>query len=130
MQTNRVTRQQVLDASKGMLQKQFYVVFSTPTDGLGPVMQNLPIHLEHQCQIERDGILVAAGPHWSEDEQYWEGDGMFVIRATSLEHAKAIAAQDPMHQCGARRFSIRPWLVNEGRLNLKVEFSTGKVTVD
>lgn len=130
MQTNRVTREQVLEASKGMLQKQFYVVFSTPTDGLGPVMQNLPIHLEHQCKIERDGILVAAGPHWSDDEQYWDGDGMFVIRATSIEHAKAIAAEDPMHQCGARRFSIRPWLVNEGRLNLKVDFSTGKVTVD
>lgn len=130
MQTNRVTREQVLEASQGMLQKQFYVVFSTPTHGLGPVMQNLPIHLEHQCQIERDGILVAAGPHWSDDEQYWDGDGMFVIRATSIEHAKAIAAQDPMHQCGARKFSIRPWLVNEGRLNLKIEFSTGKVKVD
>ena len=34
MQTNRVTREQVLEASRGMLQKQFYVVFSTPTDGL------------------------------------------------------------------------------------------------
>jgi uncharacterized protein len=34
----KVTRQDILEASKGMLQKQFYVVFSTPTGGLGPVV--------------------------------------------------------------------------------------------
>ncbi|MGY2290958.1 hypothetical protein ACW9H6_13650 [Pseudomonas sp. SDO528_S397] len=54
---------------------------------------------------------------------------MFIIRATSIQHAKEIAAQDPMHQCGARTFSVRPWLVNEGRLNVSVEFSTGKFTL-
>ena len=31
----RVTREQVLEASKGMLKKQFYVVFSTTTNGIG-----------------------------------------------------------------------------------------------
>ena len=30
MATIRVTRKQILEASKGMLQKQFYVVFSNP----------------------------------------------------------------------------------------------------
>lgn len=125
----RVTREQVLEASKGMLQKQFYAVFSTPADGIGAVMENLHQHLEHQCKIEREGILVAAGPHWSDDEQFWDGDGLFIIRATSIEQAKAIAAEDPMHQCGARTFSVRPWLVNEGRLNVQVEFSTGKFTL-
>jgi hypothetical protein len=39
MTTMRVTREQILEASKGMLQKQFYVVFSTPTSGIGPVME-------------------------------------------------------------------------------------------
>lgn len=129
MHSKRVTREQVLEASKGMLQKQFYAVFSTPANGIEAVMDNLHEHLEHQCKIERDGILVAAGPHWSDDEQYWDGDGLFIIRATSLEQANSIAAQDPMHQCGARTFSIRPWLVNEGRLNLSIEFSTGKFTL-
>ncbi|MGY2161252.1 YciI family protein [Pseudomonas tolaasii] len=112
-----------------MLQKQFYAVFSTPANGIEAVMENLHEHLEHQCQIERDGILVAAGPHWSDDEQYWDGDGLFIIRAASIEHANRIAAQDPMHKCGARAFSVRPWLVNEGRLNLSIEFSTGKFTL-
>jgi uncharacterized protein len=130
MTTMRVTREQILEASKGMLQKQVYVVFSTPTSGIGPVMENLAKHLEHQRNIERAGILVAAGPHWTDDEKYWDGDGMFVIRASSIEHARELAAADPMHQCGARAFTVRPWLVNEGRLNFQIDFSTGKMTLD
>src|ERR1700678_4311465 len=92
-----VTKDDIMQASKGMLQKQFYVVHTTPTNGLGPVMENLEAHLAHQCKIEADGIMVAAGPHWTEDETQWEGDGMFVIRARSLAHAKELAASDPMH---------------------------------
>lgn len=130
MEAKRVTREQVVEASKGMLKKQFYVVFSRPANGLGPVMENIATHLEHQCKIERDGILVAAGPQWTDDEKYWDGDGMFVIRASSMEHARELAASDPMHQCGARSFTVRPWLVNEGGLNLRIEFSTGKMTLD
>jgi len=129
MATIRVTREQVLEASKGMLQKQFYVVFSTPTNGIGPVMENLPKHLEHQREIERAGILVAAGPQWTDDGKYWDGDGMFVIRASSIEHARELAGLDPMHLCGARGFTVRPWLVNEGRLNLQIDFSTAKMTL-
>ncbi len=125
-----VTRQQVLDASKGMLQKQFYVVFSTPTNGVGPVMENLPAHLEHQCKIERDGIMVAAGPHWTDDEESWLGEGMFVIRAKSLAHARELAAGDPMHQCGARSFVVRPWLVNEGALTIRLSFSDGNFVLE
>src|SRR5260370_12876838 len=129
MQSHRVTREQGLEASKGMLQKQFYVVFSTPTNGIGPVMENLHTHLEHQCRIERDGILVAAGPHWTDDEKYWDGEGMFVIRAGSLVEARELAGSDPMHQCGARSFVVRPWLVNEGSLQLHFSFSDGRMTL-
>ncbi|ADV84370.1 YciI family protein [Terriglobus saanensis] len=130
MNSPLITREQVLEASKGMLQKQFYVIFSKPTNGIEPVMENLPRHLKHQCQIERDGILVAAGPHWADDEKHWEGDGMFVIRATSLADANRLAALDPMHQCGARSFTIRPWLINEGSLNLHISFSDGRMVLE
>ena len=36
-----ITAQQVLEASRGMLQRQYYVVFSSPTNGIEPVMANL-----------------------------------------------------------------------------------------
>ncbi len=128
-EANRITREDVLNASKGMLQKQFYMIHSTPTNGIGPVMENLHAHLEHQMKMERDGIMLAAGPHWSDDEKYWDGEGTFVVRATSFAHATELAAADPMHKAGARSFKVRPWLINEGGFSLRVTFSDGKFQI-
>jgi uncharacterized protein len=122
----RVTREQVLEASRGMLQMQFYMVHSFPTSGLEPVMKNLGEHLEHQCAMERSGVMLAAGPHWTDDETCWDGEGTFVIRAKSLAHAHEIAAADPMHKSGARKFRVRPWLINEGGFTLRITFSDRK----
>ncbi len=116
----------ILDASKGMLQKQLYVVFTKPTRGLGPVLENLNGHLEFQCSLERRGIMFGAGPFWTDDEQEWLGEGMVIIRAASLAEAKRIAAEDPMHESGARSFVVRPWLLNEGTITVKITYSDGK----
>ena len=115
----------ILKASEGMLQKQLYVVFTTPTNGLGPVMENVGRHLEFQIELEEKGIMFGAGPFWTDDEQSWEGDGMVIIRAGSLDEARKIAESDPMHQCGARSFTVRPWLLNEGTVTIKVRYSDG-----
>ncbi len=115
----------ILNASKGMLQKQLYVVFTTPTNGLGPVMENVGRHLEFQIELEEKGIMFGAGPFWTDDEQSWEGDGMVIIRAGSLDEARKIAESDPMHKSGARSFTVRPWLLNEGTVTLKVRYSDG-----
>jgi hypothetical protein len=50
---------------------------------------------------------------------------MVIIRADSLAHAREIAASDPMHVAGARSFTVRPWLLNEGRITVEVNFSSG-----
>jgi uncharacterized protein YciI len=110
----------------GYLARQLYAVFSTPTDGMGPVMANLEVHLQHQVAMEKSGLMFAAGPFWTQDEQHWEGEGMFVLRAESMAHANELAAADPMHKSGARSFRVRPWLVNEGSITVKMNFSTGK----
>jgi hypothetical protein len=31
-------------------------------------------------RLEKEGIMFAAGPNWTDDEKSWEGDGMLVIR--------------------------------------------------
>ncbi len=121
-----ITREDVLEASKGMLQKQLYVYFTTPVSGMGPVMENLDAHLAFQVELEKKGIMFGAGPHWSEDEKRWEGDGMVIIRAGSLAEAREIAASDPMHSSGARSFTVRPWLMNEGTVTIKISYSDGK----
>ncbi len=121
-----ITREDVLEACKGMLQKQLYVYFTTPASGMGPVMENLDAHLAFQIELEKKGIMFGAGPHWSEDEKRWEGDGMVIIRAGTLAEAREIAASDPMHSSGARSFTVRPWLMNEGTVTIKISYSDGK----
>jgi hypothetical protein len=119
----------VLDASRGMLQRQLYAIFTTPVDGLGPVFANIEAHLAFQVQIEQEGIMYAAGPMWTDDEQSWEGEGMVVVRAESRAAAIAIAERDPMHKSGARTFNVRPWLVNEGSITVRMDNSTQKFTI-
>jgi hypothetical protein len=126
MNETRVKAKDVLEASKGMLQKQLYVVFTKPTKGLGPVLANLKEHLDFQCSLERRGIMFGAGPFWADNEEDWLGEGMVIIRAGSLAEAKAIAAEDPMHKSGARDFTVRPWLLNEGTLTVRITYSDGK----
>ena len=126
MSEPRVTAQDVMKACDGMLQKQLYVVTTTPANGMGPVMENLEEHLKFQIELEQKGIMFGAGPFWSDDEQMWEGEGMVIIRAGSLAEAKQIAASDPMHASGARTYRVRPWLMNEGTVTIKITYSDGK----
>ncbi len=114
-----------LSKEKGFLAAQFYVVFTTPTNGMGPVMENIQAHLAFQASLEAEGIMFAAGPHWTEDETSWEGDGMVVIRAASLSEARAIAERDPMHASGARKFTVRSWLINEGTITIRLNYAKG-----
>jgi uncharacterized protein YciI len=115
----------ILAACDTMLRKQLYVVLTKPAQGLEPIMKVLNEHLQFQMDLERRGIMFGAGPFWTDDEQSWEGEGMVIIRAESLAEAKRIAASDPMHKSGARTFTVRPWLLNEGTLTIKVSYSDG-----
>jgi uncharacterized protein YciI len=114
----------VRSASKAMLQKQLYAIFTTPVDGLGPVFANIEKHLEFQVGLEKEGIMFAAGPMWTEDEQSWEGEGLVVVRASSLQEATEIANRDPMHTSGARKFTVRPWMINEGTTTIRLDYSS------
>lgn len=115
---------EVLQASAAMLQKQLYAIFTTPVNGIGPVLENLGDHLAFQVGLEKSGVMYAAGPMWSDDEQSWEGDGLVVVRAESREAAIRIAESDPMHQRGARTFTVRPWMINEGTITVRLDNST------
>ena len=125
MSEPQISAQDVLNASAGCLQKQMYVYFTKPANGLGPVMENLEDHLKFQVELEQKGIMFGAGPFWTEDEERWEGEGMIIIRAGSIEEARKIAESDPMHASGARTFTLRPWLLNEGMVTMKVTYSDG-----
>lgn len=114
----------VMQASIAMLQKQLYAIFTKPIGAIEPVLANMEAHLAFQVSLEKDGVLFAAGPMWSDDEKTWEGDGLVVVRATSRGEAIAIAERDPMHRCGARNFTVRPWMINEGTVTVRLDMSS------
>ena len=126
----KVTKQDIINASSQMLNKDLYVVFTIPTNGMGPVMENIEAHLKFQVALEEKGIMFGAGPFWEDNEKDWKGEGMVIIRANSLVEAREIAASDPMHSSGARSFTVRPWLLNEGTLNIKLDYSKGTFEVE
>ncbi len=124
-----VPMKDVMAASGAMLQKQLFAIFTSPVDGLGPIFANIEEHLKFQVELEREGVIYAAGPLWTDDEESWEGEGLVVVRAESREAAIAIAERDPMHVSGARSFRVRPWLINEGTMSVRLDFSTQKFTL-
>ena len=114
----------VKKASSAMLQLQLYAIFTVPTSGMEPILQGLEEHLAFQMQLEREGIMFAAGPMWDDDEREWNGEGLVVVRAASRSEAIAVAERDPMHRSGARKFTVRPWMINEGTVTLRLDMSS------
>jgi uncharacterized protein len=112
-----------------LLAKRLYIVTSVPTNGLGPVLENLEPHVAYQTQLENSGIMFAAGPLADDAEQEWNGEGMFVYRASSRDDAVKIAEADPMHACGARSFTLRLWMLNEGTFSVRLFYSGGRPEV-
>ncbi len=116
-------------ASEGRLRKQLFVVTSTaagPTSKLKPI---LPDHLAYLATLERSGELFMAGPLMNEDPETWSGDGLLVYAAESYQRAVEIADKDPLHASGARTYTIRPWLLNDGSLRLNITLSTQRSTL-
>jgi uncharacterized protein len=107
----------------GLLAAQLFLVQSVPTNGLGPVLDNLDPHVAYQVQLEKNGTMFAAGPLADDEAREWKGEGMFIYRAGSREAAVQLAEQDPMHASGARRFTVRSWLMNEGGFSVQLFFS-------
>lgn len=109
--------------SRGALALELFVVQSTPAADGASVKAALPDHLAYQAQMEADGALVFAGPMSDESGAEMQGMGLIVYRARSFDHARELAANDPMHKAGARSFTLRKWLINEGSLTLSVRLS-------
>jgi uncharacterized protein len=109
----------------GLLGLRLYVISSKPVNGLCPILEQLDRHLDYQAQLERSGVMFAAGPLANEDSTEWLGEGLFMYRAESMDEAHNIAAADPMHSSGVRSFTVREWLINEGTFSIQVYYSAG-----
>ena len=114
---------------RGALALELFVVHSTPNDDPEAVKASLPDHLNYQREMEESGRLVMAGPVSDDSGENMFGAGMILYRAGTMDEARAMAENDPMHKSGARGFTLHKWLVNEGSLNISVGLSTGRASL-
>lgn len=113
--------------ARGALALEMYVAVSTPAKAPEDLKAVLPDHLAYQASLEARGELAFAGPMSDDTGEHMQGMGMMVYRADSLEAARALAEADPMHSSGARSFTIRRWMINEGSFTVSVGLSTKSV---
>lgn len=111
-----------------MLKKRMFVIFSVIVKPPEMMKSALVEHLEYMISLERQGILFGSGPYF--DEQRLLGDGMTIIRADSVEEAREIADQDPMHRLGIRTYTIKGWQLNEGCQTIRITYSDSAYHLD
>lgn len=70
--------------------------------------------------------MFGTGPFWEDIEIEWNGEGVVIIRADSVAHKIKIAYSDLMYKSGERSFTVRLWLLNEGNIEVSLDYSTGK----
>ncbi|MGI9482117.1 MAG: YciI family protein [Hyphomicrobiales bacterium] len=114
---------------RGVLAKELFVVHSKPVVSADEIAETLPAHLDYQKKLEAEGVLFAAGPMADENGAVWSMEGLIILNAVSLEAARVLADNDPMHKEGKKEYTIRPWLMNEGRLQIDVCLSNQKAGI-
>jgi len=115
--------------ARGALAQEFFVVQSVPVAPPEKIKAMLPDHLVYQHSLEEAGSLVFAGPLSDESGKEMQSMGMIVYRAESLDAARALAEGDPMHSSGARSFTLRKWLINEGSFSVSVRLSAPSISL-
>jgi uncharacterized protein YciI len=114
--------EQVRQLTRGMLRKKLYVILSKGGATPDQISAALPEHLEYMIELEKKGALFASGPLTAAAGQP-AGDGLTILRAASVDEARAIASAGPFVVKKLRSFEVREWTVMEGSLGLKVNFS-------
>ena len=111
-----------------MLQKDLYVIFTRPVAPREELLKLLPKHLARQVELEKEGILFAAGPMEPQDKDKVR-TGMIIVRAGSFDEAAEIAKADPFHAAGLREYEIWNWSMNEGSFNVTINYSDQSAVV-
>ena len=77
--------------------------------------------------LEKQGKVFASGPMF--DKEGEKSAGITVFSTETWEEAEALAADDPFCASGAMEFSLKRWQINEGRINIAVDFSDSTFSI-
>lgn len=117
-----------------LARRQFYICMTERVrrdgDPMADLKPRMSEHLAWIAGLEESGVAFAAGPFRdNNDPTYWNGDGMFILRAGSREEAAAIADTCPFHSNGLRQYRILPWWMNEGCIQLTFKLTSKQITI-
>ena len=89
-------------------------------------------HHDFLLDLERRGILFAAGPFRDENGQWStvHGIGMIIVRAKTRADAETIAFSEPFTKAGLHTMEVAPWQRNEGTVRINVQFADGVLEID
>lgn len=103
-----------------MWKREYYVMFRTVVNP-----ERIPsVMLQHYgwiIELEKRGDVFVSGP--VSDREGNQAAGVTVFRAENWEQADQLAAGDPFVSSGAVSFEIKRWQINEGRINVSIDFS-------
>jgi hypothetical protein len=112
----------------GLLHKELYIAVTEPLGGPG-LAGVLEEHIHSQIEMERKHVLFGAGPLQDEGKDK-PTRGMFIIRAKSFEDARKILDEDPFHKKGLRTYKLYRWSLNEGSINVTINYSDQTAKID
>lgn len=116
---DRMSVQELMAPMAGL---SLFLVENRLADTQGDLGSHLKEHLLYMIELEKRGALVLSGPLYDESGAM-TGGGISVLRAESFEAARRMAEADPFFRAGLREFSLRRWVVNEGRLQVTIDLS-------
>ncbi len=109
-----------------MLQKSYYLMFRNVLDG-SRVPDLMLDHYRWLINLEKQGKVFASGPMFDKDGE--KSAGVTVFSTETWEEAEALAAEDPFCASGAMEFSLKRWQINEGRINIAIDFSDSTFSI-
>lgn len=101
-----------------MLDRTLYVAYSRLVGDKSALGPHLSAHLEFMIALEQKGVLFASGPFLSDGQI--TGEGMTIVRASSLADARTILEQDPFVVAGVRGFDVQEWQLKEGNIQVSL----------
>jgi uncharacterized protein YciI len=109
-----------------LLGRDYWLVLSTPavTTTGGDIARHVDEHLTWLLKLEADGVVFLSGPLIS-GPGTGPGSGVTVLRADTVEDARAIAQSDPFVVAGLRTAEVYRWRVNEGAVRVQISLGRG-----
>jgi uncharacterized protein len=120
-------RKEINELLAPMLKMTLYVGLSKAVASSEEMLPFVAEHLRYMNALEQKGLLFGSGPFVQDGVLV--GDGLTILRASSLEHAQELMEDEPLIKRRMRSFELRKWELREGRIVVQLDASRSQFTL-